>query len=92
MQRSLYNVFLLKKIFCDLIIEVNGEWKQKQKINGAKDKNSGGTAVFLSPGLRLSMNDRWTAYLSMGVPVIQDLNGIQTDTSVRTITGISISF
>ena len=87
-----YHAFLLKKISCDLIIEVNGEWKQEQKINGAKDKNSGGTTVFLSPGLRVSMNDRWTAYLSIGVPVIQDLNGIQTDTSVRAITGISTGF
>jgi hypothetical protein len=89
-----YRVPLRKRIFCDLIIEANGEWKQDQKINGAKDKdkNSGGTTVFLSPGLRVSINDRWTAYLSIGVPVIQDLNGIQTDTSVRTITGISIGF
>jgi len=83
---------LREKISLDLILEMNGEWKQKQKIDGVKDKNSGGNELFLSPGVRVLFNKSWMTYLSVGIPVIRDLNGIQTDTRLKTVFGISIGF
>ena len=83
---------LIEKISLDLILEINGESKQRQKIDGAEDKNSGGNEVFLSPGLRISFNKNVMAYLSAGIPVIQNLNGLQTDTKFRTLFGIGIGF
>ena len=37
----------------DLVLELNGEWHDKQRIAGIPDPNSGGTTVYLSPGVRV---------------------------------------
>jgi hypothetical protein len=46
----------------DLILEANGEWKEKQEIRGDKDKNSGGNTIFISPGTRVIFGKRASAY------------------------------
>ena len=81
---------LYKPVVLDLIIEANGEWKQKQEIDGDKDENSGGTVIYLSPGMRLSWSKNWSAYLSAGFPVAQDLNGDQNETDMRVLLGFSL--
>jgi len=82
---------LNKPVVLDLIIEANGEWKEKQEIDGDKDENSGGTVIYLSPGMRLSWGKNWSAYLSAGFPVHQDLNGDQNETDMRYLFGLSLS-
>lgn len=77
------------KIMLDLVLEANGEWKQKEEIDGSKDENSGGHILYLSPGMRVRLNNSVSAFISVGIPVIQDLNGIQSDTNFRTLLGIS---
>lgn len=80
------------KVNWDLILELNGEWKQKEEIAGEKDKNSGGNIVLVSPGMRVSWNRNWSVFISAGFPVIQDMNGVQSDLDFRTLTGISLGF
>jgi hypothetical protein len=63
----------------DLVLELNGESKQKQETGGIKDPNRGGNVTLLSPGTRITWKNRWAGFLSIGFPVEQDLNGIQTD-------------
>ena len=75
----------------DLVLELNGEWHAKQVENGVKDPNSGGNTLFLAPGLRLSMDD-WSSFVSVGVPIINDQNGIQAEPEVRVVTGLSVTF
>jgi hypothetical protein len=75
----------------DAILELNGEWHAKTKAEGAIDPNSGGNTLHLSPGLRLTV-DRWSGYLSAGVPVFNDLNGTQAKPSWRVLTGASLGF
>jgi hypothetical protein len=75
----------------DLVLEVNGEWHARQEIAGVRDPNSGGNVVFLSPGLRLSY-DRWSGFVSVGVPIINDLNGLQAEPDWRVLTGVAIDF
>jgi hypothetical protein len=84
--RALKRSFLL-----DLIIEVNGEWKQKEMIKSENDDDSGGNTVFLSPGVRLSIN-KFMAYISAGFPVIQNLNGNQNDIVSRILFGVGLGF
>ena len=91
-----YNVALShhtfeKPISWDLIVEINGIWREKQEIDGRKDNNSGGNIIFLSPGVRFSWH-QLTAFFSIGVPVIQNMNGIQNDTDIRLAVGISVAF
>ncbi len=78
------------RIPMDLVLELNGEWKQKQEIDGDKDENSGEHALFISPGARIYLGKVSSAFLSAGFPVIQDMNGIQSDTDYRLFFGVSI--
>src|SRR5262249_9693014 len=58
----------------DLVFELNGEWHGKQVTSGVVDQNSGGTLIYLSPGLRLSY-DKWSSYVSVGIPVVNEPYG-----------------
>lgn len=75
----------------DLMLEANGEWKQKQKIGRKRDKNSGENVILLSPGTRFSWK-QWSAYVSVGLPFIQELNGTQNKTDAKTLFGITVGF
>jgi len=78
------------RILMDLILELNGEWKQKQEVDGEKDENSGEHALFISPGVRIYLGKTSSAFVSAGFPLIQDMNGIQSETDYRMFFGVSI--
>jgi len=73
----------------DLILEANGVWRDKQEVEGVEDENSSGNIVYFSPGVKISLG-KFMAYLSAGFPVIEDLNGVQTGTDFRLVSGIII--
>jgi hypothetical protein len=73
----------------DLVLELNGEWHDRQ--TGEEGFHSGGNTVYLSPGLRLS-TQKWTGFVSVGIPVVSDLNGIQPEPEWRLLTGVAFSF
>jgi hypothetical protein len=75
----------------DLVLELNGEWHDNQRIAGKSDPNSGGNAVYLSPGVRLSTG-RWSGFVSFGVPIVSDPNGLQPEPEWRILSGASVSF
>jgi hypothetical protein len=75
----------------DLVLELNGEWHAEQVTNGISDPNSGGNTIFISPGLRLSQ-DKWSGFVSVGIPVVDDLNGIQSEPDWRIIAGATWLF
>jgi len=75
----------------DLVLELNGEWHDRQRIGGVTDPNSGGNVVYLSPGVRLSM-DKWSGFVSVGVPVVNDMNGVQAEPDWRLLAGVSVGF
>jgi Putative MetA-pathway of phenol degradation len=65
------------------VLELNGEWQDYQKTDGVIDPNSGGSTVFISPGIRYSGGKSWNTALSIGAPIIKDTNGYQTDPDYR---------
>ncbi len=71
--------------------QLNGEWHDKQESAGEVDANSGGSALFASPGLRLSV-DTWSSYATVGIPVVTDYNGIQSEPDWRISAGSSVAF
>jgi hypothetical protein len=75
----------------DLVLELNGEWHAREEIAGIREPNSGGNVVYLSPGLRLSL-DKWSGFVSVGLPVINHVNGFQVQPDWRLLTGVAISF
>jgi len=75
----------------DAVLELNGEWHDKQRTAGVVDPNSGGNTMYLAPGLRLTV-DNWSGYVSAGIPVVKDVNGIQPPPSWRVVAGFAMSF
>jgi hypothetical protein len=75
----------------DLVLEVNGEWHAREVTGGVKETNSGGNVVYLSPGIRYSL-DRWSAFASVGLPIVNEVNGVQAEPDWRLLTGVAVSF
>jgi Putative MetA-pathway of phenol degradation len=75
----------------DAFVELVGEWHDKQRTAGVVDPNSGGNAIYLSPGLRLTV-ENWSGFVTVGVPVFVDYNGIQATPAWRVLAGVSAVF
>jgi Putative MetA-pathway of phenol degradation len=75
----------------DLVFELNGEWHDRQRVADVADANSGGNVVYIAPGARLSIGN-WSGFVSVGVPVINNLNGLQSEPDVRVTSGVGVSF
>jgi len=60
--------------FLYAVLEANILHGSKNRVFGSRDQNSGGTSIFLSPGLQY-VNKRFIVESSMQLPVSQNLNG-----------------
>lgn len=76
----------------DAVLELNGEWRDKVDIDGADDNNTGGHVLFIAPGVRYGSSGSWAAALSVGVPLINHLNGIQSEPDWRVIGNVGFAF
>lgn len=77
----------------DLLLEINGETRGKTRIAGNPEPHSGGSVIHLSPGIRLSSStNSWTGFLSLGMPVSENPNGVQTEVDYRLVGGVSFGF
>jgi len=76
----------------DLVLELNGVWHEEQTIDGQRDENSGGNRLFLAPGVRMTVDDRWAAFASVGVPLLEHVNGAEHETDVHAVMGVNFSF
>lgn len=75
----------------DLVLELNGEWHAKQEGGGEKDDNSGGHVLYLAPGLRISQGAA-SGFVSVALPITNDLNGTQAEPDWRLVAGVSLGF
>ena len=78
--------------YLDVVLELNGDHRQKVDINGEKAAHSGGHTLYISPGVRVGIGHRWSIYTSFGIPIVNDLNGVQSEPEYRFIGGISTTF
>lgn len=80
----------------DIILEGNGQWSEKSttKHHGEfeKDNNHGGLIVFLTPGIRTTLNKKWIANIGVSLPVIQALNGEQRAPNANIVFGVTRVF
>jgi hypothetical protein len=76
----------------DLVLELNGEYREKNDVDGEQDDNTGGDVLFLSPGVRISSSDSWSLFVSVGKSVYDDFNGRQTDVDYRLVGGLGFAF
>lgn len=75
-----------------LVLEANGEWEGHQTIAGELEGDSGGTVVYLSPGVRFGSSHGWSLAVSAGLPVWQDIRPSHPDNSFRLIAQVGSSF
>lgn len=76
----------------DVMLELNGENRRKNEIDGNEEDNSGGDIIYLAPGVRVSSSSGWSLFMSVGKPIYHDLNGTQTDNDYRLIGGVGVAF
>ena len=74
-----------------LVIEANGKTSQETRSAGAKLNNTGGTIVFLSPGIQF-VTRRVIYEGSIQIPVVQNLNGSQVETDFVAAAGVRVQF
>lgn len=73
------------------VMEVNLVNATKDRFGGAIDPNSGGTTLFLSPGLQY-VTKKWIVEGGVQIPVIQQLNGMALKNNYVLNTGVRINF
>ena len=73
------------------VIEANGGSIERARSNGMELDDTGGTLVFLSPGIQW-VTQRIIYEASLQVPVIQNLNGSQVETDFVATAGVRIQF
>jgi hypothetical protein len=67
----------------DLALEFNGEWHDKQVVAG--------NTVYLAPGLRVGYGNV-SGFASVGVPIVNHMNGLQSKPDYRVVTGVAATF
>lgn len=88
------------KLNWDLILEANGSWSEKPEIRmdlpfghqSFRESNHGGLLIYLTPGIRLTVNDKWISNFAISLPTIEDLNGRQRAPDAKLIFGFSRIF
>lgn len=73
------------------VLESNLVHAQKNRSAGIRDPNSGGTSLFLSPGLQY-VTRKWILEAGVQIPVAQDLNGAALENDYILNAGLRINF
>lgn len=76
----------------DLVMELNGEWRDREQIRGEQQADTGGNLVYLSPGVRYLHRAGWSLALALAVPVVQDLNDTQVEPDYRVVSALNVAF
>ncbi|HEV8604594.1 MAG TPA: transporter [Tepidisphaeraceae bacterium] len=72
--------------------ELTGVWLGKDHSDDeGTNPNSGGTTLYLSPGLRIRFNPNLSLTTAISVPILQDLNGEQIETTYKATLALSWS-
>ncbi len=73
-------------------LEVNVRHLFMNREGAHEEENSGGTALFVSPGFRVAFSERVSFTISPQIPVAQHLNEEQQKTLFKVAMGITVSF
>jgi len=73
------------------ILEANLIHKDRDEDGGADDANSGGTTLFLTPGLQY-VTKRWIVEAAVQLPAFQDLNGTALENDYIVRAGLRLNF
>lgn len=75
-----------------LALGVNGEVRQRERLDGEAVKNSGGHTAYLSPGVMVAVGSHWIFEMQYQQPVYHNLYGIQTGENFKVSGGAAYLF
>lgn len=80
-----------------LLLQFNGKFQERADVGNVNPAdvppgNTGGSWVFVSPGLNFQISDALSAYSYFQIPVYQKVNGIQQTAAVNLQFGLSANF
>lgn len=78
--------------YWEIIVELNGDWRDKVMVGNEVENHTGGNIVYLNSGFRYGIGHGWSANFSLGIPVVENLNGIQSEPDIRFFAGINKGF
>lgn len=73
------------------VLEANLIHEARNRMSGTADPNSGGTTLFLSPGLQF-VTKTWVIEGALQLPVVQNLNGAAVKTRYALTFGFRLNF
>lgn len=73
------------------ILELTGEYLNRDKIQGINDPNSGGNSIYINPGIRVNVGESFSCFLGAGFPIEEKLYGTQVKGQYAIYSGIEIS-
>jgi hypothetical protein len=76
----------------DLFASTSLEWEGRQAIAGSVEEDSGGTVVWLTPGVRYNAASELSLAAAVGVPVWQDIRLSHPNNRVRFILSLGKAF
>jgi hypothetical protein len=76
----------------DVFTSAAVEWEGRQTIGGAIEAESGGTTVWLTPGVRYNSASEFSLAAAVGVPLWQDIRASHPDNRLRLIVSLGKGF
>ena len=76
----------------NLVAELNGSWAGHDRQGGSSVPDSGGSKLFVTPGVQVILNRYFLLEAAVQVPVVMDLNGDQLEEDFVSIVGIRARF
>lgn len=76
----------------DAFVELAGEWEGRQRIDGEVEQASGGSWVWLAPGVRFNTASGWSAGAGIAVPVWQRIRASHPDNRYRLTLSLGRTF
>jgi hypothetical protein len=77
----------------EALLQVNSRWRAKDRIDEPGESDfTGGTAVYASPGLRVTAGGRGAMYALVQIPVYQRVNAIQLTSRRNFVVGVQTRF
>lgn len=73
------------------LLELNGQWSDRNRDGGRRVDDSGGHVLFLSPGLQL-VSKRWIVEASVQVPIAQNRHGDQIEQDFVAVLSLRVPF
>jgi hypothetical protein len=76
----------------DVFASTTVEWEGRQTIAGAVEEESGGAAVWLTPGVRYNSASEFSLAAAVGLPLWQDIRVSHPDNRLRLIVSLGKAF